>query len=86
MSKDWSSFRVDIVAARLENFQSTEVPLTEANGQTPAVTNAVLIHKLPDVEFDGRDRAIWKNLPIWFSFYSAAGLLYRSEPIFNIPT
>ncbi len=86
VSKDWSSFRVDIVAARLENFQSTEVPLTEANGQTPALTNAVLIHKLPDVELDGRDRAIWKNLPIWFSFYSAAGLLYRSEPIFNDST
>jgi LPS-assembly protein len=83
VGKDWSSFRIDIVAARLENFQTTEVPLTEANGQTPAVTDAVLIHKLPDVEVVGRDRAIWKNLPIWFSFYSAAGLLYRSEPIFN---
>jgi len=83
VSKDWSSFRVDIVTARLENFQTTEVPLTQPNGEAPAVTNAVLIHKLPDVEFDGRDRAIWKNLPIWFSFYSAAGLLYRSEPIFN---
>jgi LPS-assembly protein len=83
VGKDWSSYRLDIVAARLENFQSTEVPLTQANGQTPAVTDAVLIHKLPDVEFTGRDRAIWSNLPIWFSFYSAAGLLYRSEPIFN---
>ncbi len=86
VSKDWSSYRVDIVTARLENFQSTEVPLTQANGQTPALTNAVLIHKLPDVELDGRDRMIWKNVPIWFSFYSAAGLLYRSEPIFNDST
>jgi LPS-assembly protein len=83
VSKDWSSYRIDLVAARLENFQSTEVPLTEANGQTPAVTDAVLIHKLPDVELSGRDHAIWQNLPIWFSFYSAAGLMYRSEPIFN---
>ncbi len=86
VSKDWSSYRVDIVAARLENFQSTEVPLTEASGQTPALTNAVIIHKLPDVELDGRDRAIWKNLPIWFSFYSSAGLLSRSEPLFNDST
>ena len=83
VSKDWSTYRLDIVAARLENFQTNEVPLAEANGQTPAVTDAVLIHKLPDVEFNGRDRAIWKDLPVWFSFYSAAGLLYRSEPIFN---
>src|ERR1035438_9750167 len=28
VSKDFSNFRVDIVTARLENFQSTEVPLT----------------------------------------------------------
>jgi len=83
LSKDWNNYRLDVVAARLENFQTTEVPLTQANGQTPAVTDAVLIHKLPDVELEGRDRAIWKNVPIWFSFYSAAGLLHRSEPIFN---
>ncbi|MGB7760506.1 MAG: LPS assembly protein LptD [Bryobacteraceae bacterium] len=83
VSRDWSSFRVDVVAARLENFQTTEVPLTQANGESPAVTDAVLIHKLPDVEIEYRDRAIWKNLPIWFSFYSTAGLLSRSEPIFN---
>ncbi|MGB9454533.1 MAG: LPS assembly protein LptD [Bryobacteraceae bacterium] len=86
LSKDWSSYRIDIVAARLENFQSTEVPLTEANGQTPALTNAVIIHKLPDVELNGRDRAIWQNLPIWFSFYSSAGLLSRSQPLFNDST
>jgi len=83
LSKDFSGYRVDFVAARLENFQSTEVPLTQPNGTTPAVTDAVVIHKLPDVEFQGSDHAIWKNLPIWFSFYSAAGLLSRSEPIFN---
>jgi LPS-assembly protein len=86
LSKDWSGYRIDVVAARLENFQSVEVPLTEANGQTPAVPNAVLIHKLPDVELEGRDHAIWSNLPIWFSFYSSAGLLSRSEPLFNNST
>jgi LPS-assembly protein len=30
-----------------------------------------------------RDRQFWDNIPLWFSFYSAAGLLYRSEPIFD---
>jgi LPS-assembly protein len=59
------------------------VPLAKADGTTPAVANAVLIHKLPDVEVEGRDRAIWRNLPIWFSFYSSAGLLSRSEPLFS---
>jgi len=83
VSKDWSDFRLDIVAARLQNFQSTEVPLTQPDGETPAVADAVLIHKLPDVELSGREHAIWQNLPIWFSLYSAAGLLSRSEPIFN---
>jgi LPS-assembly protein len=83
VSKDWSSYRIDIVGARLENFQSVEVTLPQPDGSTPAVANAVLIHKFPDAEVEGRDRAIWRNLPIWFSFYSSAGLLSRSEPLFS---
>ena len=83
VGKDWSNLRIDVVGARLENFQTGEVPLAKADGTTPAVANAVLIHKLPDVEVEGRDRAIWRNLPIWFSFYSSAGLLSRSEPLFS---
>jgi LPS-assembly protein len=47
------------------------------------VANAVSIRKLPEVEFSGRDRPIWGNLPLWFSWDSSGGLLYRSEPIFN---
>ena len=83
VSKDWAEYRIDIVGARLENFQTGEVPLLQPNGTTPAVANAVIIHKFPDVEVEGRDHAIFGNLPIWFSFYSSAGLLSRSEPLFS---
>ena len=83
LDKSWSSYTFDVVVDRMENFQTIEVPLTGANGNTNNVRNAVLIHKLPEAEFSSHDRRIWQNLPVWFSFYSAAGLLSRSEPIFN---
>src|SRR6185295_12330647 len=44
--------------------------------------NAVTIRKLPEAEFSSRDRRFSK-LPLWVSFDSAAGLLYRSQPIFE---
>jgi LPS-assembly protein len=50
------------------------------------VANAVTIRKLPEAELSSRDHLIWKNIPLWFSFQSAAGLLYRSEPVFNSST
>jgi len=37
---------------------------------------------LPEAEFNGADRQLGK-LPLWFSFQSAAGLLYRSSPLFE---
>ncbi len=83
LDKSWSSFEFDGVLDRMQNFQTTEINFTEPNGSVNQVSNAVLIHKLPEGQFSSRDRQIWANLPIWFSFYSAAGLLYRSEPIFN---
>lgn len=83
LDKSWSTFEFDGVLDRMENFQTTEVPLQEPNGEVETVHNAVLIHKLPEGQFSSRDRQIWDKVPLWFSFYSAAGLLYRSEPIFN---
>jgi LPS-assembly protein len=83
LDKSWSSYEFDVELDRMENFETTEVPLTEPNGTVNNVRNAVLIHKFPEGQFSQRDRRIWKDLPVWFSFYSAAGLLYRSEPIFN---
>jgi LPS-assembly protein len=83
LDKSWSSFEFDGVLDRMQEFQSTEVPLYQPNGTVSNVHNAVLIHKFPEGQFSSRDRQIWQNLPVWFSFYSAAGLFYRSEPIFN---
>lgn len=80
VEKDWSRYTFDLVAARLENFQTSEIQLP---GHTDFTRNAVLLHKLPEAELSGRDQQIFKNVPVWFSFYSAAGLLYRSEPIFD---
>ncbi len=63
------------------------MPITDpATGNTHYVANAVTIRKLPEAEFTSRDHRIWSSVPLWFSFESAAGLLYRSEPIFNSTT
>jgi len=83
LNKNWSNYTFDVALSRLENYENTEVPVKEPNGSINYLRNAVLIHKLPDADFSGRDRRIWKDVPLWFSFYSEAGLLYRSEPIFD---
>jgi len=57
-----------------------------ATGNSHYVANAVTIRKLPEAELSSRDHLIWKNIPLWFSFQSAAGLLYRSEPVFDSTT
>lgn len=80
VNKSWENYTFDTAVSRLENYESNEV---QPPGSTAFLRNAVLIHKLPDADFSGRDRQIWKNVPLWFSFYSEAGLLYRSEPIFD---
>jgi LPS-assembly protein len=84
INKDWQNYDFDITFARLENFQSSEVPFTDpVTQQTNLISNAVIIRKLPEAELIGRDRQIWRNVPLWFSFDTAAGLLYRSEPVFS---
>jgi LPS-assembly protein len=83
-NKNWSSFTVNAIFARLENFQSTEISITSPGDSSPHyVTNAVTIRKLPEVEFTSRNRRIVDRLPFYFSFESSAGLLYRSQPVFN---
>ncbi|HXS96184.1 MAG TPA: LPS assembly protein LptD [Candidatus Limnocylindrales bacterium] len=83
VTKSWSNYTFDASISRLENFENTEVPVTEPDGSTNFLRDAVLIHKLPDVDFSRRDTQLWNGVPLWFSFYSDAGLLYRSEPIFD---
>ena len=99
LEKKWSIFHLDLVTARLENYQTSELESFIANGTLPTqgetlnqcvgcwkpiyARNAVLIHKLPEAEFSARDHRIWNHVPLWISFYSAGGLLYRSEPLYD---
>jgi LPS-assembly protein len=83
LNKNWSSYTFDVAMSRVENFQTPEV---QEPGSTSFTRNAVLLHKLPEADLSSRDRQIWDNVPLWFSFYSAAGLLYRSESIFDSNT
>lgn len=85
LNKNWSSYTFNVVAARLQNFQSSEIQITDPITQEVKglKANAVTIRKLPEVQLDGRERQIWKSVPLWFSFDSAAGLLYRQEPLFS---
>jgi len=84
INKNWDSFTVNTIFARLQNFQTSEIEITDPGASAPHyVANAVTIRKLPEEEFTSRDRRIWDRLPFYFSFDSSAGLLYRSYPIFN---
>ncbi|HEY7392886.1 MAG TPA: LPS assembly protein LptD [Bryobacteraceae bacterium] len=82
VSKDWSNYTVDVAAARLEDFQSAELPVENtATAKTPTQTDAVIIRKLPEVDFSGREQQIG-SLPLWYSFDSSAGLFSREEPLY----
>ena len=72
-----------MIFARLQNFQSSEINTAPADEPPNYVANAVTIRKLPEVEFTSRLRQIFNPLPLFFSFESSAGLLFRSEPVFN---
>ena len=84
INKNWSDYTFDITFARLQNFESVEVPVTDpVTGKTRNLPNAVNIRKLPEAELFQRDHPLFHNLPLWFSFDATAGMLYRQEPIFN---
>ena len=72
LGKHWSSFGLNFVFQRLENFQSLEKDDT------------IVIRKAPVVEFSSRDRQFWKRgLPVWVSFESSVGLMRRKQPLFQ---
>jgi LPS-assembly protein len=84
INKSWSSYTFNAIFARLENFQRPEVEVRDpVTGKIKLEADSVVIRKLPEVEFSSRDRQIFSRLPVWFSFQSAAGLLYRSQPVFD---
>ncbi len=74
LTKHWSSFDFNIVAQRDEEFYVTP---------TGDVTTTT-IHKFPSAEFGSKDRLISDSvLPIWVSFDSSAGLMGRTQPLFQ---
>jgi LPS-assembly protein len=83
VNKNWSTFTVNAIFARLQNFQSSEINTAAAGAPPNYVANAVTIRKLPEVEFTSRLRRFVSPLPIFFSFESSSGLLFRSQPVFN---
>lgn len=69
VSKHFDYYTINVVFSRMQNFQNT----------TPG--NDILIRKTPEFQFLSRDREIESSaVPLWFSFTSSAGLMYRSQP------
>ena len=72
ITKQWSSYSLDLVFARIDNFQSTDKG------------DSIVIRKLPELQFSSRDKQISERvLPIWVSFDGSAGLLRRTQPLFQ---
>jgi LPS-assembly protein len=71
VARDWSSYGLNVVLQRNENFQSDQ----------PGDT--IVIRRLPEVNFSSRDHRIWHNFPVWISWESSAGLLRRTQLAFQ---
>jgi LPS-assembly protein len=83
LNKNWSSYEFYTVVERQQDFQSLEYTVTNPiTGKTTTESNAVIIRKLPEVDFSSRDQQV-KDLPLWYSFQSSAGFLSRSQPYFD---
>jgi LPS-assembly protein len=84
VNKNWSTVSFNAMFARLQNFQSAEIEVTDPETKARKyLPNAVTIRKIPEVELNARDRRLNSRIPLWFSLESAAGLLFRSEPRFD---
>lgn len=73
-SKDWSTYHFNAVYAQQSNFWSMEPD------------DVIVIRKLPQVEFNSRDREITSPkspLPVWISWGTSLGLLRRNQPLFQ---
>jgi len=72
LTKHWSDFGINLVAQRNVNFQST----------TPK--DEVDVRKAPEIDFTQHERQFdVKGFPFWFSFDSSAGLMSRSQPLYQ---
>jgi LPS-assembly protein len=72
VTRHWADYGVNFVAQRNVNFQS------------PLPHDYISIRKLPEVEFLAREHQIdVKDWPFWVSLDSSAGLLRRSQNLFQ---
>ena len=72
ISKHWRDYGLSLVAQKDVNFQSTS-PGDEIN-----------VRKLPEIQFTEREHEfLIKGWPVWFSLDSSAGLVRRSQPLFQ---
>ncbi len=83
LEKDWSTYTFDTVVERKQDFTTLEITQTcpDSNKQC-TYNNSVVIKKMPELDFTSRDHQVAKNLPIWYSFDSSAGMMSRSQPDF----
>jgi LPS-assembly protein len=88
LDKSWSDYTFITAVDHIQNFETTEIPIIPppSSVATGFASNSVVIRKLPEAELSEHEHQIWKNIPLWFSFASSAGLLNRSEPLFNCDT
>jgi len=79
VGKHWNGFAFNAVMMRGENVQKIGDYDSEL-GKYKEDTK-ISIRKLPQVEFSMRDREVlrYRELPLWLSFESSAGLLGRSQ-------
>ena len=72
ISKNVSSFSMNVSVLRDENFQSVRPDDT------------VIIRNLPSLEFNSHDRQLLGGpIPLWFSLDSSFGLVSRTQPTFQ---
>ncbi len=84
LAKNWSTYNFDVIFDRTQNYINTEIPVTNpTTGAVHFLTDAVTLHHLPDLDLSSRDHALWHGIPLWYSFDSEAGLLSRSDPLFD---
>jgi LPS-assembly protein len=72
-SKHWDDYDFHVGIFRYQDYQST----------TP--NDSIQIRSLPSIQFTGHDRPLFSDLPIYFSFDTAADFLNRSQVGLSTP-
>ncbi len=85
LNRNWSSYVFNAAFSRLEEFQRSEREIVDpVTGDRSLLKDSVILRKMPEVSLSSRDRELVRGpLPVWVSFEGSAGLLYRSQPVFE---